>query len=65
LHKAIADSGAELVDLFPLFLRTERSANHPALFGTRDFHFSDQGKELVANAVGDAIEQLDPWKPSK
>jgi hypothetical protein len=63
LHAAAAAADVPLIDLFPDFLHTERLATHPALFGARDFHFSVQGTDLVANAVSTALEQLRPWQP--
>ena len=57
----LAASGTPSVDLWPLFFDELRSPAHRPIFSTYDAHFTAYGRELVGNAVAQALLRLHPW----
>jgi hypothetical protein len=58
---AVRPTGVQLLDTFPSFLDAEKSAFHAPLFGTRDFHMTAAGRQLLAAAIVRQLESERPW----
>jgi len=54
--------GIPTIDLTPAFERVERQADHPSLFASINYHYSEAGSELVANELLAALLREHPWR---
>jgi len=61
MNDAVRSSGVPYVDGWAVFGSESRSADHVALFGSEDEHFSPHGREIIANAVADYLRTTKPW----
>jgi len=65
IHEQLAatarDAGLEPLDLWPAFTRAESQPDHVPLFGTQTYHFTVEGRALVASAIADALVARKPW----
>lgn len=61
LRDAVRDSGAALLDLWPVFSQNERRRVRIPLFGSGDYHFTQYARKLVGNAVAKRLEVAAPW----
>lgn len=61
LREAAQAAGVQVIDTFPAFLNEELLPDHPALFGARDWHFSEQGAALNAQVILDDLLRTKPW----
>ena len=61
LNAAVRASGVSYLDGWSVFETESRSAQHTALFGTEDEHFSPHGRTVFANALADYLSRIKPW----
>jgi hypothetical protein len=54
-------SGVRTVDVWAAFDDDLRSPQHQALYGSDDEHFSEHGRAVAGNAVGEALLRWRPW----
>ncbi len=57
MNRAVEQSGVAFLDGWSVFDAESRSAQHSALFGTQDIHFSPHGRAVLANALATYLEQ--------
>ena len=62
LRQAVVDAGVNYADAFPVFQQEELRSTRPALYSTRDFHFSVRGAALNTGIILDRLVQTKPWK---
>jgi len=57
---AVRASGVPILDLTPLIQRRENAAVRRPIFGSGDYHLTDYGRKLVADAISARLEELAP-----
>ncbi|HZO95354.1 MAG TPA: hypothetical protein VFB22_16520 [Candidatus Baltobacteraceae bacterium] len=61
INAAVRTAGVPFFDEWAVFDAESRSANHVALFGTEDEHFSQHGRDVYADALAAYLAQVKPW----
>jgi hypothetical protein len=62
VEAAVKASGVPTIDFWSIFAAEERSADHSALFGTADDHFSQHGRAIVGETIAKYFDHLRPWE---
>lgn len=62
INAAVKRSGVPRLDLTAPILTAENATVRRPLFGAGDYHFTQYGRRLVANAIAARLEQLAPWR---
>lgn len=60
-EKALANLPAPVLNLWPVFRDYEKRASRLPLYNTDDWHYSPEGRLVMANALADKLEALRPW----
>lgn len=61
MNAAVRASGVQYLDGWSVFEAESRSAQHAALFGTEDEHFSPHGRTVYAEALANYLSRIKPW----